>query len=530
MCRVRVLQRVWRQDATSLPNHIDEAIKILQRKKQDKAQKMFILKATVLLGNLRSLGITSQKATKNTNVSDEDLKTLIRCCYEWERHLDLKGFLRHNLQANLPKYDPSKARSLCDTIRKIGRYQTCANRLAQLASNNVLFLNVRTVCVCLDQEALQHTVQPEKAPADKVLLLVSNGKFKEAQLSRLLQSATSNVAKSQWKFKASLSMAQGVDAKVHAEVQLLWYIKSLCLKKPPRVIESSKLACYLCSALIACTGEYEPGRSHGRIYRGWRLPSTACDGLHKRFARYLETYIIDSLQERIKSGVIRRGPIADCESSATVNRVPLETVLSPLLEVDEPNQQRETETEVPEAQSLKGREKATGDPREIPRNGGSRGVAQSSFLNNSEHEALEPVRDSAGYGEEHDIDIDVDRDKPAPITSDTEGRDQSGQETVDSVGWIRLPRGQIVCTRPCEALQVLIEHDGQNLTDQKELRVRIRQLCSGETVQSFGRQDIYIIDDLLEYGEEVMCGKGGDPVLLRLGTKLYVVEVAVTTH
>ncbi|KAL2212576.1 hypothetical protein CC79DRAFT_428360 [Sarocladium strictum] len=520
MCRSRILKRVKRQDSTLLPNHLTEAVKILEGKKESKTQKIFVDKAKLLLDNLRSLGLTLDQGIESIGISNGDLKNLIKCCSDWEKELDLESFVHRNL--HWPEFDTSKAKSICNTVRKVGRYQICAARLTQFAANNVLFRSIQTVRISLDQEALQHNTEQGRARADKVMMRVSSGKLKEAQLSNMLQSASSKVAMTRQKFKASLRVSQGKDAKIHAEVQLLWFLKSLKLEKPPRVIESSKMACYLCSALIACTGEYYSGRSHGRVYPGWRLPLTTCDGVHKKFARYLETYIVDSLKDRIESGIIRKGPIADCESSATVHRVPLEAVLSPLLEVDEKKQQEEVEVEVSEIQTPLGTEETTDKPRELLPEGETQGTARGNIQDGLGARAPENFQDTTPVnGEERGIHNYVERDMAASATGDTRGRSPG---PGDSVEWIRLPRGHTVCTHPCETLQVLIEHDGQKSSD---LRVRVRQVCSSEAVKSFNKQDVHIIDELSDFGTEVTCGKGGDPVLLRLGDKTYVVEVEV---
>ncbi|KAK8171300.1 hypothetical protein BKA80DRAFT_260031 [Phyllosticta citrichinensis] len=61
--------------------------------------------------------------------------------------------------------------------------------------------------------------------------------------------------------------------KVHAEIQLLLYYEQRPeIENPPRVVCSSKYACYLCDLFIKThKGLHTPG-SHGRCYSNWRLP------------------------------------------------------------------------------------------------------------------------------------------------------------------------------------------------------------------------------------------------------------------
>lgn len=64
------------------------------------------------------------------------------------------------------------------------------------------------------------------------------------------------------------------EAKVHAEIQLLVYYEKQqvqCVR--PRILAASKKACALCNTLILIHGAYGVPKSHGRLYRGWRLPA-----------------------------------------------------------------------------------------------------------------------------------------------------------------------------------------------------------------------------------------------------------------
>jgi hypothetical protein len=63
--------------------------------------------------------------------------------------------------------------------------------------------------------------------------------------------------------------------KVHAEVQILMYYERLPRQDLPRVICSSKSACYLCSLFLETHGRFIVPRTHGKIYDRWTLPSDA---------------------------------------------------------------------------------------------------------------------------------------------------------------------------------------------------------------------------------------------------------------
>ncbi|CZR69893.1 uncharacterized protein PAC_19793 [Phialocephala subalpina] len=60
--------------------------------------------------------------------------------------------------------------------------------------------------------------------------------------------------------------------KVHAEIQLLFFYE-LHLDYPrPRIICSSKSACYLCNLFFQLHGGFHLPRTHGRLYHKWILP------------------------------------------------------------------------------------------------------------------------------------------------------------------------------------------------------------------------------------------------------------------
>lgn len=64
------------------------------------------------------------------------------------------------------------------------------------------------------------------------------------------------------------------EAKVHAEIQLLVYYEKhqgQCIR--PRILAASKKACALCNTLILMHDAYRVPKSHGKLYRGWRLPA-----------------------------------------------------------------------------------------------------------------------------------------------------------------------------------------------------------------------------------------------------------------
>ncbi|KAL2757406.1 hypothetical protein ACRALDRAFT_1091729 [Sodiomyces alcalophilus JCM 7366] len=87
------------------------------------------------------------------------------------------------------------------------------------------------------------------------------------------------------------------ESRIHAEVQILAYLEDKCPPLPPRVIRSSKKACFLCNSLFGLQKTYSIPHSHGRLYEGWRVPRMPClHGLHQRLNHALQLQARNSIQ------------------------------------------------------------------------------------------------------------------------------------------------------------------------------------------------------------------------------------------
>jgi hypothetical protein len=59
---------------------------------------------------------------------------------------------------------------------------------------------------------------------------------------------------------------------VHAEIQLLFFYEAQPNLPRPRIICSSKSACYLCNLFFHLHDSFQVPRTHGRLYSKWTLP------------------------------------------------------------------------------------------------------------------------------------------------------------------------------------------------------------------------------------------------------------------
>lgn len=94
--------------------------------------------------------------------------------------------------------------------------------------------------------------------------------------------------------------------KVHAEIQLLFFYELHPDLPRPRIICSSKSACYLCNLFFSLHGEFYTPRSHGRLYDKWVLPDWLAVPT-ERWANLgeLATRMDTALEERIKRGYVK---------------------------------------------------------------------------------------------------------------------------------------------------------------------------------------------------------------------------------
>ncbi|SPJ89728.1 uncharacterized protein FTOL_13089 [Fusarium torulosum] len=90
-------------------------------------------------------------------------------------------------------------------------------------------------------------------------------------------------------------------AKIHAEIQLFYHIKMLRLIQSPRVVCSSKDACYLCGFFLTTSTKLHSPKCHGRLYPGWRLPVlSAQDETLRRFNHHLEEAACNSVKNLLR--------------------------------------------------------------------------------------------------------------------------------------------------------------------------------------------------------------------------------------
>ncbi|KAL4744487.1 hypothetical protein BDW72DRAFT_212587 [Aspergillus terricola var. indicus] len=164
----------------------------------------------------------------------------------------------------------SAKESLLNIVSKVARYRDSARFLYRTAKKVPVARRMNAICVKLPREAFDHSLARKYTP--DILLTPSRidqqySQKASNQVWRLL-STTREEASRQF----SSQVRKTLEAKIHTEFQLITYCELKMPRFKPRVICSSKDACFLCRSFIHMHGKLHIPRSHGRLYPCWRLP------------------------------------------------------------------------------------------------------------------------------------------------------------------------------------------------------------------------------------------------------------------
>ena len=191
---------------------------------------------------------------------------------------------------------PASRKNLLNIISKVARYREAARFLYRTAKKIPLVRRMKIVLVGLPQSVFQKIPANQYTPTlpstVSRLSTLHGQRWNVGQVCRLL-----NVSEVEANDRFAQQTRKTLkDAKIHAEIQLLFYCELEASKLPPRVVCSTKDACFLCNAFIRMYGKNHTPRCHGRLYPGWRLPlSLSFKEMEQRFNRELANYIRNSL-------------------------------------------------------------------------------------------------------------------------------------------------------------------------------------------------------------------------------------------
>lgn len=300
MCSIRILQRLRLARAPRDPenkNPIDEILGHTMNCARDQAI------SNSMKSKLSSFLKAGNEVVKSVNAwrkykSVERLETIVEKVYQLHRLGAIEELLRGISNKVM---DPSSKRGLVNMVAKVARYRQAARLLLRSAREFPIVSRVKVDGATLPaamfdypppvgnyNPSLPTTVQrlgqkySQKRNMSKIRDLLS---AQEASLETQFAGRTRHILEK---------------ARIHAEVQLVIYCDRQLPKQmlPPRVVSSSKDACYLCNLFIGNHGKVHIPGSHGRLYPGWRLPVHPELGqLQGAFNQRLENQLRQSLDK-----------------------------------------------------------------------------------------------------------------------------------------------------------------------------------------------------------------------------------------
>lgn len=193
--------------------------------------------------------------------------------------------------------DPSLKTYLPIAISKLNRYHCIACDLIDAARSSEYTLFRRISVQAIEKPHLDMTFFADhSAGFDQTLQRVT----RSSHLYRHTDYNPGSVSAAQTKFQSRLTDC-ATPWKVHAEIQLLLFYERMPPMVRPRIIGSSKSACYLCDLFIQQHGQFQVPRTHGRLYDRWIVPERSINDPSAN--RYLRS-VVDRLNATLEAKVI----------------------------------------------------------------------------------------------------------------------------------------------------------------------------------------------------------------------------------
>lgn len=324
MCRWRILSRIRMikpEDRPTIQKLLGEINTAIEKSPQRPDRTNFMALSNQLLSELvkYQAAFTPPRGDTWTLTRDEELESIVQICYEFSDMPTVGTILLKDMNSMKPHVSPSTREAVLNMIRKVGNYKRAATTLVKLARRYECIRQANTLPVVLDSSALvQRTpTQRPSLPAMLDKLKAHHGtSWNTEKVVRELSGYFGSESKC---YKSQIDPLMRYP-RVHAEMQLIWYLDQHKGPTPPRVIASNKDACYLCNAFITFHGKYSIPRTHGRIYPGWRLPSSGLQDVKKGFTLELERLAVAKIDRIIKKGTERMScPLESTVPSAAVS-------------------------------------------------------------------------------------------------------------------------------------------------------------------------------------------------------------------
>ena len=236
------------------------------------------------LDNTSSLPLLQDISTRALEVDTRVLESLLK--------------LAHTIDPSLRDFLPS-------AVDKLARYHQIAIDLVNAARLSTYTLFRRISIAPLSQLAKKKSYPRRNADFTKAIQRIT-GLKDDSYRWRFPLTALPTLEND---FKNRINNPN-VERKIHAEIQLVMFYEQHPNLPRPRVICSSKAACFLCNLFIQSYGTFHVPSTHGRIYDGWFPPQSHTLPVATRpkilrtmnkLNQLLENEIMQTLRRKIKA-------------------------------------------------------------------------------------------------------------------------------------------------------------------------------------------------------------------------------------
>ena len=215
-------------------------------------------------------GMLTSRADTQQDV--QVLISIVKNAHILATHADLERlleFLPKSIKSN-----PHNKLKMIMKLGKIGRYYSTCEFLLAAAKKRKIFRSIKveisqvqspttnTVSQSVTRSTLRDTlarILPQASPIERTLIPffeTRSGHSFEVEERRFLAMMDDK-------------------CRIHAEMKLLFFYELRPDKVRPRVISSSKSACFLCDQFVRMHGQFYTPRTHGVLYHQWKLPGQA---------------------------------------------------------------------------------------------------------------------------------------------------------------------------------------------------------------------------------------------------------------
>ena len=245
------------------------------------------------IGRAFDLLETSSKETVTKGKSDRLIISLLCLLDNLPSAQELKDTLT---SFALPKDERFQGqKDLVSTITKLRKYRASCEFLSKAASASTVFRNITIAEVTIRRTTALTTGESTHSFESCLnrMNLAWNG-----EMSNRLNATLPNLSS---RFQNEMA---NLKPKIHAEIQLVFFYEQHDHLQRPRVICSSKSACFLCNLFLRLHGKFMARRTHGVLYSKWTLP-TVHDVSLSRETRQIMDRLVHKFQTEIRTEVFK---------------------------------------------------------------------------------------------------------------------------------------------------------------------------------------------------------------------------------